>query len=110
MWNETVPIVLGNMVTHFPMYIVWLIGIILAIATWKRNPKPSLFAVLAIALLFMLDLINIFVLTIPMRLTKQGYAVTHISTMILIANLTLTILKAGSWGFLLAAIFSGRKR
>ena len=110
MSDNTFPIILGNVVTHSPMYIVWVIGIILAIATWKRNPRPSLFAVLAITLLFIFDLISIFVLTIPMRLTERGKAVTHIGTMILIANLTLTILKAGSWGFLLAAIFGGRKQ
>jgi hypothetical protein len=109
MLNPVITVILTNMAIHIPLYLAWLIGIILAVMTWKRNPRPSLLAILGIASMFVFDLISIFMITIPMRLSEKGHASTNIAMVMSITNVAMTILKAGSWGLLLTAIFIGRK-
>ena len=109
MMNPVITTILTNMAIHIPLYLVWLAGIILALITWKRNSQSSLFAILGIVSMFIFDLISIYMITVPMRMSGKGYAGAHIAMVISIANVVLTILKAGSWGLLLAAIFIGRK-
>jgi hypothetical protein len=108
MQKEVLMIILSNVMMHIPIYLAWLAGVILAVGTWKRNARPSLFAILAIASMFVLDLIGIYMSTMPLRLNRHGYTSTHIGMLLPIVNLSLAILRAGSWGLLLAAIFSGR--
>jgi hypothetical protein len=110
MLSPVITTILTNMAIHIPLYLVWLVGIILALATWNRNPRPSLFALLGIVAMFVFDMISIYMITIPMQLGEKGYAVANIAMVISIANVVLTILKACGWGLLLAAIFVGRKR
>lgn len=109
MQKDLIMITLSSIAIHIPIYLVWLAGIIMAIVTWKRNPRPSLFAILAIAFNFVLSLIGIFVSTLPIRMTQQGYTMERISMLLLVVNCVVAILQAGSWGLLLAAIFSGRR-
>jgi|WetSurMetagenome_2_1015567.scaffolds.fasta_scaffold329605_2 hypothetical protein len=108
MQNEILMITISNMATHIPVYLVWLAGIFLAIDSRKRNPRSSLFAILAIAFMFALNLIGIFMSTLPMRLNKQGYTMLNIGMILSVANIAMSILSAGGWGLLLAAIFSER--
>jgi hypothetical protein len=110
MLSPVITTILTNMAIHIPLYLVWLVGFILAIVTWKRNLQPSLFAILGIASMFVFDLISIYMITVPMRLSGKGYPATNIAMVMSIANVALTILKAGGWGLLLAAVFVGRKR
>jgi hypothetical protein len=84
-------------------------GIIIAIVTWKRNPRPSLLAILAIVFMLVFDLIAILLNIMPVRLTEQCYTMFRIGMLLSVANLALAILKAGGYVLLLAEIFSGRR-
>jgi hypothetical protein len=109
MQKELIMVAVSNIATHSPIYLVWLAGIVMAILTWKRNPRPSLFAILAIAFMFVLDLVGIFMVMLPLRLTQQGYSMTRISMLVTFVSVALAILRAGGWVLLLAAIFNGRR-
>jgi hypothetical protein len=108
MQNEFLIITIANMATHIPVYLVWLTGIIIAVGSRKRNPKSSMFAILAIAFMFALSLIGIFMAALPMQLNKQGYTMRNIGMILSAANIVISILSAGAWGLLLAAIFGER--
>jgi hypothetical protein len=108
MQNEILMITISNMATHIPVYLVWLTGIFLAIGSRKHNPRSSLFTILAIAFMFVLNLIGIFLSILPIRLTKQGYTMMNIGMILSVARIAMSILSAGVWGLLLAAIFGER--
>jgi hypothetical protein len=43
----------GMLVTQLPFYLVWLVGLILAIVNWSRYPKPALITTLALGMMFL---------------------------------------------------------
>jgi hypothetical protein len=94
---------------QIPIYLVWLVGIILACTTQKRNPKTSLYTLLAIASLIVMNLAGICIGMMPLVLRDRGYAMFRISMITNGAHALLSILSAGGWGLLLAAIFIERK-
>lgn len=109
MSEGTVRILISMVAANILMYLVWLTGIILACKTWKRNPKASLFTLLAIVFLFVFNLTSIFLSALPIALRDSDYSMVRIATLTGIAHVVLSILSAGSWGLLLAAIFIERK-
>ncbi len=41
-WTQFLP--------QLPIYLVWLIGLLLALVNWRRHPRPSLLAFIAFVL------------------------------------------------------------
>jgi hypothetical protein len=103
------PFLISNITYHIPIYLVWLVGIILACSNRKRHPQASLFTLLAIASMFIFSLISMYVGLIPIIWRDRGYTLLHISMITGTANILLAILNACSYGLLLAAIFVERK-
>jgi hypothetical protein len=91
------------------MYLIWLTGVVIACSTRKRNPTPSLFALLAIGAMFVLSLIGTYVGLMPLLWRERGYDLVRFSMISGVANILLSILNAGCFGLLLAAIFVDRK-
>jgi hypothetical protein len=109
MSEAIVPLLVSNFVYHIPIYLVWLAGIILAGSTRKRNPKASLFTILAIASMFVFNLISMYVAIMPIVWRERGYNILRLSMMTGGLTFLLAILNACSFGLLLAAIFIERK-
>jgi hypothetical protein len=108
MQNEYFMIIISNMAPQIPIYLVWLTGIILAIDSRKRNPRSSLYAILATVLMFVLSLIGNLMSILPMQMHKQGSSILNISMMTSYIRFGMSFLSAGAWGLLLAAIFGER--
>ena len=51
MSNYLIRIVLQNLGTALPLFIVWLVGIVMAIVHWKKSPRKSIFSIIACVLL-----------------------------------------------------------
>ena len=102
--------ILINLAIQLPVLIAMLVGIIIAIVTWKRNPKPSLFTLLSILIYF--------VFIILASLSNELYYFLQVNldleyslvdTIMIITQVVLSVIIGSAWGLLLAAIFSGRK-
>jgi hypothetical protein len=102
-------LLISNIAYHIPLYLVWLAGIILACLTRKRNPRASLFTLLAIVSMFIVSAISIYVSVIPIIGADRGYPLLRLSMITAIARILLSILNACGFGLLLAAVFVNRK-
>jgi len=110
MFSDILGAILTNLAIQLPVLIAMLVGIIIAIATWKRNPKSSLFALIAIVLFFILRVLGAVMNLLPYMLSRQlDLFPSQIGFFSTVSGVILNILDAGAWGLLLAAIFSGRK-
>ncbi|MGD0878572.1 MAG: hypothetical protein ABSA01_10550 [Anaerolineales bacterium] len=84
--------------TQIPVYLVWLVGVILAFVGWKKHPSVSLVALIAFVVLFFLDLMALIIdARNGMIGSRPGIAFLE------------ALIRAGAWGLVLAAVFGWRK-
>ena len=84
--------------TQTPVYLVWLVGVILAIVNWKKHPSVSLVALIAFVLLFVLALVSLLsAVRTGVNGMRPGLALLE------------ALIRAGAWGLVLAAVFGWRK-
>jgi hypothetical protein len=95
--------------TSTPIYIAWLVGLILAIVNWKKMPKASLLTVIAIVILFLAGVAGqVFSLNYPITAHESGLSYAKISLVMGIVRIIDVLLTTACWGMLLAAIFGRR--
>ena len=96
---------------QLPFYLVWLVGLILAIVFWKKQPKASLLAVLGLAGIFILNVLSIYINTfLSMDLYKSGMTAAEVGRAMALRTIVFNILGAGFWGMIISSIFVDRKR
>jgi hypothetical protein len=99
----------SSCLTQLPLLLVWLVGIVLAVARWQRHPKVSLLALIALVLALLETILNGFLsVWIPVMLTEQGMTSMQIGTAFAIWRFVASLVGAVIWGLVLAAIFRWR--
>lgn len=98
-------------IAQLPLYIVWIVGMILALVFWRKHPRVSLLALLGFALLLAVSLVGTFFSAYwPISLRNQGMTGVEIGRIIGIANLAVGVAGAGAWVLIVIALFVGRPR
>ncbi len=70
---EYVGSTLGSLLVQLPLYITWLVGIVLAIVWWKRHPRVSLLTVIGLAAMLLLTILfSIANLWLPLWIENFG--------------------------------------
>ncbi len=102
---------IASYLIQLPLFLVWLAGLILAVVFWKRHPRVSLLAVIALAGFLLVTAANIFLnLWLGLGLDRLGLSPAQIGLVYLVRNIVDGLLAAGLWGLVLAAIFAWRKQ
>jgi len=92
---------------QLPYYAVWIVGIALCLSRWQRHPKVCAVAMAGFSLLFLESLFGTlfsYHLLPKMLGNSQGRDI-WIHYLIWIVR---ALIRAGLWGFILAAIFGWR--
>jgi amino acid transporter len=99
------------LISALPLLIVWIIAFVVAIIRWKKDPKKAVFTLLAILIIgfvLLLEIIwNIFGIR-WMNTSRTGIRMAR--TLVIVVPLTINLLRAGGWIFILLAIFSQPKK
>lgn len=95
---------------YFPILIVWLVGLVLAVIHRNNYPQVARLTIIAVAIFFMVSLVNSYVSRmLPIWLNRRGFTAAEMIPVFTIRNLVVSVVSAFGWGFVIAAIFSGRK-
>ena len=100
-------LLLPQLLVQLPLWVAWLVGIVLALVFWRKHPRPSMLALIAVVLLLLQSLVGIVELVwivSQMRLTTEQRGVL----VSLLAGAR-TIISTVAWGLLLGAQFGWRK-
>jgi len=91
------------------VYIVYLVGIVLAIVRFGKYPKPALYSLLAF-IGMLLTSIGGTILTISLIHSQRqsGVSGTSISTQLMIIGIVRSLIYAVCLGLLVAAVYAGR--
>jgi hypothetical protein len=98
--------ILSSLASRLPLFIVWIVALVLAVARWERHPNVSLMVVLAVGVLMLTGIVGAILPFTLMRDTSQDVATR--ATFLSAIYFGLTVFAAGGWGLLLAAIFGWR--
>lgn len=92
-----------------PVTLVWLGGIVLAIVSWRRHPRVSLLAAIAMGLLLVSSVVgNLANAWLPLGLHRQGRNLVAFGLAGSAISFLRSLFTAGVWVLLLAAIFGWR--
>jgi hypothetical protein len=101
--------ILARIATLTPIIIAWAIGIVLALARWKRHPRVSLFALVAFVVMIVTTIItSVLYIWLPMTIRNSGWSVAQISTILAGVGIVSTVIQAVAWAMVLWAIFGWR--
>ena len=98
---------LTNYVYQIPLFLVWVIGGIVAIARWPRHPRPSLLLLISLTILFLRALV---VPIITFAVAHSGAALARIGMTQGLISIGSMLVAAVAWSLLLVAVFGWRSK
>jgi hypothetical protein len=89
-----------------PVFLVWLVGLVLALVRWKRHPKVSLLTCIAFVMFFAeIPFFFYLYFYIDWMMLVPSTSLEFVSTVI---NIIESLISATAWGLLLVAVFGWR--
>jgi len=102
---------LQALASAIPLFIIWIVGLVLAIIRWKKDPKKAVFTLLAILIIGFVLLLEIAWNIFGVRWVNTNPSVIRMArTLFIVIPLAINLLRATSWVFILLAIFSQPKQ
>lgn len=101
--------ILTSCVVHIPTLLVWIAGAVLAIMHWRKYPQVSMFTLIALGIFLVLILGgSALSVWLPVTMMRDGMAASSLGIVLTISGCIQSLIAAGAWGLILAAIFKGR--
>jgi len=99
--------ILSSYLVIIPVLIIWVIGLIIAIARWSRHPRVSMFATIGLILFILRALVSPW---ISLLIQQSEISFTQMGIRFSIFNVASAVVAAVGWIFILMAVFGGRSR
>ena len=100
---------LTSLLTNAPVYIVWLVGIIIAFSKLKGRQDVAWLLAGGLGLHFVVGMISRFVFTmLPRQLMDSGTSAAELTATLAGLSLVFSVVAAGAWGLVIAAVIRGR--
>jgi len=109
--NSSFAGILSNLLIQCPLFIVWSVGIFIALTNMKNYPKISIFTLVALGI-FLIETIIFSVANtlIPLMSYQYGWTTNNIATFYTISGIIRSLINTVCWGLIIAAIFSCRTK
>ena len=101
--------ILTSCVVHIPTLLVWIAGAVLAIMHWRKYPQVSMFTLAALGIFIVLTVAGtILSIWLPVTIMRDTRDADQVGIILTISGCIQSLIAAGAWGLILAAIFKGR--
>jgi hypothetical protein len=98
-------------VTIIPIYAIWLVGIVVALARWSSHPRVSAIIAASLASMLVLGVGLRFGTAMILNGTRgAGQSTASVGVYLGILALVASLLRAGAWAAVLIALFGWRDR
>src|SRR5262245_47235361 len=92
-----------------PLILVWIVGLIYSVSTWRSHPRVSLLMSIGLVILLVNALVGTFLLVVlPRTLISEGRSSANIGVIFGTIGLARSLMNAVAWGLCLWACFSPR--
>lgn len=104
-----VSLLLSVLVSQLPLLLVWGVGVVLAITSWRRHRAVSALVLIVIAGSVLQSVLNVYLnMYLPSWLLARDARFAEAALIPMVRNFINAALDALWWGLLLAAIFGWR--
>ncbi|MFN8459910.1 MAG: hypothetical protein U0401_35560 [Anaerolineae bacterium] len=108
-FSESIITTLTSYLAQSPIFLVWLVGIVLAGVRWSQHPKVSLLTIIALAVMLLTSLVSIYLnVQIPLLMTDWGWDYSQISLFFMIKGFVQAAIDTVAFVLLFMAIFGER--
>ena len=102
---------LSVLLTSLPLLITWIVGIIIAIVRWKKAPRRSLLALIALVIFMGMHILSaVFNSSFFLIASDNGMDYQAISSVSVIVNIVFGLVDVAGWVLVLLAIFGKPKK
>lgn len=103
---ERYGLALGSYISALPLFIVWLVGFVLSLVHWERDPKLSRLTLIATAgFLVTSPLFEYLNARMPLLMRERGLSASQLGAWYGILGVSRSLVSAGLWVLLLVALF-----
>ena len=103
--------ILSSLGIGIPLYIVWIITLIVAIINKKDYPKVSLLTITSILIFFISTVIfSVANAILPHIYINYGWSTYHMGVTMSVINIVRSLISALAWALIIYAIFGWRNR
>lgn len=107
--STTIISTLTNYLAQSPIFLVWIVGIVLASVRWSQHPRISLLTIIALAIMLVTSLVSTYLnVQLPVLMTEWGWDYPQIGLFFTIKGFVQAVIDTIAFVLLLLAIFSGR--
>lgn len=98
---------LGSYVVQLPLYVIWLVGLVLALSHRRKRPQTARLVMVAIVLLLVTSLVGTYLdVWLPLALHERfGLSFSRMSGILALKGGLQSLIQAMAWGLLFFAIF-----
>lgn len=107
--QDTGTAIVAQLALRSPLFVVWLVGIVLALVWWKRHPRVSAFVVASMLILAAQSFFGAWLTFLPVTLTRAGRTHVEVGAIMTAYGIANTAVSAVGWALLLPAIFGWRR-
>ena len=101
----------ATLLPHIPVFLVWLVAMILALVFWKRQPTVSLLVVIALFIFLVLSVADTFFTSwVTIQATRSGMRPQQLATYYGVKSIVNGLCSAVGWALMVAAVFGWRKK
>jgi hypothetical protein len=101
--------ILTSFLVHIPTLLVWIAGAVLALMHWRKHPQVSMFTLAALGIFMVLTVAGtILSVWLPVTIMRDSGDSNRLGITLAISGCIQSLIAAGAWGLILAAIFKGR--
>ena len=100
-----------SLLPNTPLYLVWIIGLVLSILHRRRHSKVSLLTFISLSMFVVISLVGVFLgIWLPVNFYNDGLDAREIGIISMSINVITSLISSVAWGLLIAAIFGWRKQ
>jgi hypothetical protein len=108
---ETTMNMFATLLPQIPVFLVWLVAMILALVFWKRQPTVSLLVVIALFIFLVLSVADTFFTSwVTIQATRTGMRPQQIATYYAVKSVVHGLCSAVGWALMVAAVFGWRRK
>ena len=109
--NALLPVYFISLLPNTPLYLVWIIGLILSIIYRRRHSKVSLLTFISLSMFVVASLVDGFLgIWLPVNFYNNSFDTREIGKISMSINVIMSIVSSVAWSLIIIAIFSLRKQ
>jgi hypothetical protein len=102
--------VASSLLSMLPIFIAWTVAVVIAVRRWEQHRNVSAWLVIGVSILFATGVFGrVIGVALPMTMSRRGTSAAQLGWVLAGWSMVSSIISAGGWAFVIAAVFGERR-